>query len=53
MNAIYDYLITKANIREKMQQQGKVSIEEVNGNRMSLTTVYDVTRDFPMFPGSI
>ena len=26
MNAIYDYLITKQKIREKMQQQGKVSI---------------------------
>ena len=25
MNAIHDYLITKQKIREKMQQQGKVS----------------------------
>ena len=26
MNAIHEYLVTKQRIREKMQQQGKVSV---------------------------
>ena len=49
MNAIYDYLITKANIREKMQQQGKVSNEELNGKENVTFNSYRRLRCYPGF----
>jgi len=58
MNAIYDYLITKQKIREKMQQQGKVqyeydSDEEIDPNagtweHQRRSMEMDATRFFPL-----